>query len=286
MSQLLGLLNRAKYFLLFIVLELISFFLIRKNNVQWDVTLFNSSNAVVSRILKATYGAKEYLYLKKENTSLALENKALRKQLTQAQLLAEERPNGFYLADSIYANRFDFTLAKVANSTTARTKNYITLDKGTADGIKPGMGVIGPKGVVGQVKSCSEHFSVVYSILHSEFRVSSEVVNKELKASGESALGLCVWPGESRSVVDMNTVDKFKPVSVNDSVVTSSQNLIFPSGILVGNVKSVETPTNGAFHTIEVNLATDFGGLTYVYIIDNKLSSEQEELEAEALANE
>ncbi|KPM48511.1 rod shape-determining protein MreC [Jiulongibacter sediminis] len=286
MSQLLGLLNRAKYFLLFLFLELVSFYLIKKNNVQWDVTLFNSSNAVASRTMELSYGAKEYLHLKDENQSLAAENAVLREMMTAYQQSSETRPSYFYEADSLYADRFEFKIAKVVNSTTARTKNYVTIDKGTLDGIEPGMGVIGPKGVIGQVKSCSDHFSVVYSILHSDFRVSSEVVNKKLVENNETALGLCVWPGESRSLVEMNTVDKFKPVAVGDSVVTSSQNLIFPPNILVGNVSEVITPTNGAFHEISVKLATDFGGLTYVYVVQNRLSSEQQSLEEEALENE
>jgi rod shape-determining protein MreC len=286
MSQLLGLLNRAKYFFLFLFLELISFYLIRKNNVQWDVTFFNSSNAIAARTMELSYQAKEYFHLKEENQSLAAENADLRKMITIFQQSSDSRPAHFYEADSLYASRFGFKIGKVVNSTTSRTKNYVTIDKGRLDGIEPGMGVIGPKGVIGQVKSCSDHFSVVYSILHSDFKVSSEVVNQKLIESDETALGLCVWPGESRSLVNMNTVDKFKPVAVGDSVVTSSQNLIFPPNILVGKVAEVKTPSNGAFHEISVKLATDFGGLTYVYIVQNRLSSEQQILEEEALENE
>lgn len=286
MSQLLGLLNRAKYFLLFVFLELVSFYLIKRNNVKWDVTLFNSGNAVAARTMELSYGAKEYLHLKDENYHLAQENAVLREMMTNYQQSSVSRPEYFYEADSVYAARFEFKIAKVVNSTTARSKNYVTIDKGTLDGVEPGMGVIGPKGVVGQVKSCSDHFSVVFSILHSDFRVSSEVVNQALNERNETALGLCIWPGESRSIVAMNTVDKFKPVSVGDSVVTSSQNLIFPPKVLVGNVAEVITPKNGAFHDINVKLATDFGGLTYVYVVKNKLSSEQQSLEEEALENE
>ncbi|MCR9062510.1 MAG: rod shape-determining protein MreC [Cytophagales bacterium] len=286
MSQLFGLLNRAKYFILFVLLELVSFYLIRKNNVHWDVTFFNSSNAITSKMMAWTYDAKEYLKLRDENGALALENTLLREELSKYRQSQDTRPAHFYVADSVFASRFEYTVTKVVNSTTARTKNYITIDKGSLDGIEPGMAVIGPRGVVGQVRSCSDHFSVVFSILHDEFRVSSEVVNEELTKMQETALGLSTWPGTSRSIVALSTVDKFKPVHVGDSVVTSSQNLVFPSGILVGRVSEVNTPSNGAFHDIKLKLSTDFGSLTYVYVVKNKLYKEQNELEEEVLANE
>lgn len=283
MPQLLRLLNRAKYFFLLVFLELICFFLIRRNNLQWDVTLFNSTNAISSRTLAMTAEVKEYFHLKEENEGLANENKKLHEQLSQLLEKEDLRGSSYYSVDSAFASRFEFTLAKVINSSTSRARNYITIDKGLKDGLSPGMGIIGPRGVVGQIRSCSDHFSVVFSILHEEFKVSSEVVNEALRESGQTALGLSVWDNRSHRLVKLNTVDKFKPVSEGDSVVTSSQNIVFPPGILIGKVSKVETPTNGAFHNIDVTLSTDFGGLTYVYVVNNKLREEQLRLEEGAV---
>jgi rod shape-determining protein MreC len=285
MSQLFGLLNRAKNFFLFIFLEIISFTLILKNNLQWDVTFFNSTNAATAKTMAVTSNVKEYLNLKIENESLAKENKALRRQLT-AFSENQGRGDAYYKVDSLFSRRFDFKVAKVINSTTARTKNYITINKGSLDGIEAGMGVIGPKGIVGQVMSCSPHFSRIYSILHEEFRVSSEVKNKILSEQGQTALGLSTWEGKAHNKVKLSTIDKFKVINVGDSVITSSQNVIFPSNILVGKISKVKTPGNGAFHEIEVKLATDFRSLTYVYIVSNKLVAEQKSLELEDSENE
>jgi rod shape-determining protein MreC len=280
MSQLFGLLNRAKYFFLFIFLEFISFALIRKNNLQWDVNFFNTTNAAAAKTLVITSKAKEYINLKEENENLAIENSVLRKELT---IFREKggRQKGYYITDSLFAGRFNFKVAKVINSTTARAKNYITINQGKLDGIVPGMGVIGPKGIVGQVMSCSDHFSRVYSILHEEFKVSSEVKNKKLRKLNQTALGLSTWDGRSHRLVKLNTIDKFKPVTKGDSVFSSAQNLIFPANILIGTIYQVTTPLNGAFHDIDVKLATDFGGLTFVYVIGNKLVGEQIKLETE-----
>lgn len=280
MSQLLGLLNRAKYFFLFLLLEIISFSLIRKNNLQWDVTFFNSTNAIAAKTMAITYRAKEYLNLDEENESLAKENIVLREKLSYYEQ-GRARADYFYAADSIYAERFDFKVAKVINSTTSRANNYVTIDKGTLDGVEPGMGVIGPRGVVGQVMSCSEHFSRVYSILHEDFRISSEVTNESLRNSDQIALGLALWDGISSRTVKLGTIDRFKKVNVGDSVLTSEQNLVFPPNVLIGQIKRVQTPSSGAFHDIDVELASDLGSLSYVYVVNNKLINEQENLEKE-----
>ncbi len=278
MSQLFGLLYKARNFFLFLFLEIISLILVRKNNVHWDVSFFNTTNSFAAKTLEVTHNTKEYLYLKKVNETLSEENTELRKKLTFLQQL-QGRPDSFYTTDSIYSGRFNFWAAKVINSTTGLTDNYLTLNKGKLDGILPGMGVISSKGVIGQVMSCSDHYSRVYSILHSDFTVSSEVLNKDLTKLEQTALGLCNWSGSSHRVIQMNTVDKFKPVHVGDSVVTSEQNLIFPSKIMVGKVKKVVDDNKEAFHKIDVELSTDFTGLTYVYVVENKLITEEENIQ-------
>lgn len=275
MSQLFGLIYKARNLLLFLFLQIICFYLIRKNNIKWDVSIFNSTNSIAASTMAATYNAQEYIYLKKTNEELANENLKLRQALTR---LSELKVDSSQI-DNPYANRFNFISAKVANNTVGLSKNYLTINKGKLDGIKPGMGVIGPAGVVGQVMSCSDHFSRVISILHVDFNVSSEVVNKKLREEDIVALGVSNWNGQSHRYIDLKTIDKFKKIKIGDSVITSSQNLIFPSDILVGKIAKVKDLPQSAFWDIEVELSSDFTGLRYVYVIDNKLTSEQIKLE-------
>lgn len=278
MSQLFGILFKAKNFLLFLFLQMLCFILIRYNNIKWDVTLFNSSNLIAGSTMESTKNAKEYLSLKEVNKDLAEENIILRQRLT---LLEESQSDidATNSVDSLFASRFNYTLAKVANSTIGYTKNYITLNKGKADGIEPGMGVIGPRGIVGQVMNCGEHFSRVYSVLHVDFNVSSEIHSEALSKSDYNALGVSKWDAESHRKIKLTTIDKFKPVSEGDTVFTSTQNLIFPSGIMVGRISQVADDPQKAFWDLTVDLSTDFTGLSYVYVVANKLTSDQETVE-------
>lgn len=284
MSQLLRIIYRVRNFLLFLFLEIISFWLIVKNNNYWDVSFFNTSNYYAAQTLGLSNYVKTYMSLGEVNKQLAYENAELKKFVIANQQL-QTRPKDAYKTDSVFASRFQFKVARVVNTTVNLANNYVTLDKGRLDGIEPGMGVVSPQGVVGLVKSCSDHFSVVYSILHSNFKVSVEVKNKHLRAKSDNALGIAQWGGLNPSVVQLTTIDRSKPIFKNDSVVTSEQNSIFPSGLMFGRIKKIVAQSDQAFYNIDVQLSTEFSNLTYVYVVENKLKKEQEEIEKSAQAD-
>lgn len=284
MSQLIRLIYKSRNLLLFIILEILSFWLLIKNNSYWDVSFFNTSNYYAAKTLESSNYIKTYMNLGDVNQQLALENAELRKRVTAMQQMGA-RPQDAYKVDSAFATRFQFKIAKVVNNTTNLTDNYLTLDKGTLDGIEPGMGVICPQGIVGQVMSCSDHFSRVYSILHSRFEVSSEVRNKTLRDRNEKALGIGKWSGPSPRVINLTTIDRFKPIKQGDSVATSEQNSIFPPNVMLGKVRKLSTKQDQPFYDIEVELSTDFPNLTYVYIVENRLKKEQDKLEASSTQN-
>ncbi len=278
MSQLLGILYKIRNFFLFVFLQIICFYLIKKNSIYWDVTFFNTTNSVVAKSLATSQKVKEFTSLRKINKQLAYENKALREEITKSREFLTVGTLG-YKPDSSQASRFNFMVAKVIASSQNLTDNYITIDKGTKQGLKPGMGVICPQGVVGQIMSCNDLHSRVSIILHSRFSVSSEVKNKKLRASNEIALGISKWNGGNSRTIQLTTIDRFKPIFKKDSVVTSMQNSIFPPNIMIGRISKISSNPSEAFFNIDVRLSTDFSSLVYVYVVNNKLMNQQKELE-------
>jgi rod shape-determining protein MreC len=81
-----------------------------------------------------------YYNLRNVNQDLAMENKQLREMVLKLQAQQLVQPKVNYKADSIVAARFQPIVAKVTELTTNQFNNYITIDKGTADGLAPGMG--------------------------------------------------------------------------------------------------------------------------------------------------
>ena len=271
MGELVDFFVRSRNFILFVLLEVLSFYFIINTSNYWSATYFNTSNRYAAKVLEWSNAANEYARLRQVNADLALENQRLNAQLTQ---LLQSKPLApdEYKADSAFANRFTFRVAKVVNSTTQFANNYITIDKGTDDGIQPGMGVISPTGVVGKVKICNRRFSVITSILHSGFLVSSA-----LRKANE--FGTARWDGVDPHLIKLNDISLTKTVAKGDSVVTSERNSTFPPGILVGHVRTVGVQPNGVFHDITLDLATNFSNLAFVYVVGNRLKEQQEELE-------
>jgi len=271
MRELVDFFVRSRNFILFLLLEVICFYFIINTSNYWSATYFNTANRYTARLLTWSNAVNDFARLRQVNAELAKENQQLHARVTSLQQSHPPAPAA-YRADSVFANRFNYTVAKVIDNTTQLANNYITIDKGTDDGIQPGMAVISPTGVVGKVRTCNQHFSVITSILHPDFFVSSQLV----KAND---IGPARWDGNDPHSIKLTDISRYKPVSVGDSVVTSEHNSTFPPGILIGRVSKVGVQPDQTFHDITINLSTNFTTLAFVYVIQNQLRDEQTQLE-------
>jgi len=69
-------------------------------------------------------------------------------------------------------------------------------------------------------------------------------------------------------------------VQPGDSIVTSGYNAVFPPGIPVGIVETIEIEENETFYNIVIRLTNDFSRISYVYLIKNKLKVEKDSVES------
>ena len=175
-------------------------------------------------------------------------------------------------SDSTVIPQFEYISAKVINNSIRRVNNYLTINKGSADGVEPGMGVIGSWGIVGKVRATSRDFSTVYSILHSDMLVSSEIKRNNV-------LCTTTWTGEDPMYADLLYVPRHIKILKGDTVVTSGYNAIFPENEPIGVIDNFWINENETFFHVKVKLATDFRTLSYVYIIKNKFRAEKDSLE-------
>src|SRR5688572_23072765 len=173
---------QRRAFFTFLVLELFCFWLIVSNNQYQGAKFFNSSNTVVASLNNFSQNIRDYFLLRAVNTTLAEENATLRKQIEHYNQRLQVLDT-LTQSDSALIRRFDFVSAKVVNNQVDRFKNYITINKGEDAGLRPGMAVISPLGVVGKVKIVSSHYAVVTSILNIDVMVSALLKSKIGRAS-------------------------------------------------------------------------------------------------------
>ncbi|BDD03428.1 rod shape-determining protein MreC [Aureibacter tunicatorum] len=290
MHKLFLFLFKRRTFILFVVLELVCFFLIVKHNRFQSASFFNSSNAVIGGMLQQKSSIYDYFSLKRVNNELAFENAKLRARLYSLEgknlvlpdslgdslrlKLFNEKLNVDSLGENHFKGDYEFLPAKVINNSVKFANNYITLDRGRLGGVENGMGVISDQGVVGIVKSVSNNFSTVASLLHTNILISSEI-----KSVG--VIGSVRWDGEEPRVVMLDYIPRHIDVHKGDTVVTSGYNAIFPQGIMVGTIDEVDLPQNQSFYDISVKLSNDFTALKHVYLVENK-----NKLEIDSLQNQ
>ena len=257
------------FFLLIIFLS-ISFGLLVNNNTYQRASAWNSSNQVIGETYERIDAFTNYLNLGRTNDSLAAENAQLRNRLKTS--LFDDSVVQQSVNDTINQQQYTYIVAKVVNNSVHQKNNYITINRGLKHGIQKGMGVIGPRGIVGIVLNVSEHFATIQSVLHSDTRISASVAGN---------IGSLVW-GEGNfdpRLAILKDIPNHVIVKKGNLVVTSGYSL-FPSGIEIGRVTRTGLKGGDSFLNIEVWLTTDFSKLQYVYVINNLLSKEQKELEA------
>ena len=297
MRNLLLFLLRYRSLLLFVALEVLAGYLIVQNSSYHRAAFFNSANVYVGRLLAVQARAVEYLTLREQNDVLRAENARLREQLYARAYVADSarrpatigaradldsvlRPGLAPRRDSThpaFVGPLPYRLrpARVINNSVARPDNYLTLDVGARDGVRVGMGVVGPAGVVGRVKVVSDEYATVVSLLHSKSLIGARIRR-------DGTIGSLRWDGQDARFATLEFVPRHVRVVPGDTIVTSGYNAVFPPGIVIGHVSRVQQEATKGFRTIQVKLATDFPRLLSVYVIESLAKPLRDSLEAKS----
>lgn len=278
MRQLFELIYRFRAFFIFMLMEVVCLWLIIQQSEYHNAAFFNTSNSLVASVFKAKQRVNRYFFLVKVNNDLVKENAYLRELIRSGQnrdivkdtvSTVGDKPL-FYDTDSTM--KYEYIPARVINNSFRLTNNFITINKGRDHGVKPEMGVISSDGIVGQVKAASRNYATIYSVLHSEMYISSMIKRIGVFCTTK-------WQGGSPVEADILYVPRHVSVQPGDSIVTSGYNAIFPPGVPIGKVESVEIAENETFYDINISLFNDFTRLSYVYLIKNNFKTEKDSLE-------
>lgn len=122
----------------------------------------------------------------------------------------------------------------------------ITIDRGSHDGLRPGLAVVDGNAIVGQTTVVTKNSSKV--LLITDSRSAVDVIVQGSRASA-------VAVGSSKGQLALEYLSKESPVNVGDRVVASGLDQIFPKGTIVGVVTSVKNPKTGLFQKATVRPA-------------------------------
>ena len=277
MRNLLNFLVKYNYWFLFILLEVASFVLLFRFNRYQQSVFFTSANAVAGQLYDFTGSIAAYFHLKDTNEDLLDHNIRLEQRVAALEAALQDARSdtaSFRSLDSIPpGTRYSLHKARVIKNSLNRLDNYLTLDRGTADSIRPEMGVVDANGVVGIVYKVTPHYALVLSLLNSKSSLSCKI-------QGSGYFGYLKWEGGDSRHAWLRDLPRHAEFSVGDTVVTSGYSAVFPPGLLVGYVEEMSVSHDGLSYLLKIRLATDFGRISDVRVIANHGRPELRRLES------
>lgn len=277
MRKLLEFIRSTYVAVLFILIELLALNGYARSTAYTEARLLARSNRVLGGVQGLCTGVGRFFRLGRENRILTARVAALEEQLAGYLEAGEEQQLRQIVAE-LGPSKFRMGVATVVGNTSNRLRNYITINRGRADGILSGMALTTPEGaIVGYVVDCSERYAVAASILNTAFRASG------MLTAGDY-YGSLHWDGRSPRYVTLDELPKYAAPQVGDEVLTTGFEPYFPKGMLIGTVESFTLNEALMTYTVRVKLAADLTALGHLVLIDNLDRSEIEQLqESEAI---
>lgn len=275
MQQIINFIFKNSIRLLFLLLLITSLTLTIQSHSYHRSQFVSSANDVTGGVYQRINNVKEYFHLRTQNNNLAKENAYLKQ-------LLYNKPDTVIASTELIPRGYEdikVIQSKVINNSFNVPENYITINSGSADGIKPDMGVVNSLGIVGIIEKTSKNYATVQSILN----VKSQI-NAKIKKSNH--FGSLIWNAKNVGYAQLIDVPRLATVRKGDTIVTGGRSVIFPENIPIGKIDRIFIDKATNYYTINIRLFNDMTNLGHVYVIENVKRKEIIKLEEETKPDE
>ncbi|AEU09074.1 rod shape-determining protein MreC [Blattabacterium sp. (Cryptocercus punctulatus) str. Cpu] len=254
-----------RFFILFILLESTALFLsFSKNNFHQNIDT-GSSNFIIGNIYKSIYRLRRYFFLDIENEKLINENAKLRHFIISSKI--KKITKDFKKKNIDYLQQYIYTPVKIINNSIYEQENYITINKGSLDGIKTDMGIILSYGIAGIIIKTSPHFSIAISLLNPKIKVNARLKKNKY-------FGTVSWDGLDHEYIVLYDIPRHSIFYKGEIVETDGKSSTFPEGIPIGRVTCYKFDEKYANYVIKVKLFENFSTLENAYVVKNLFKKE------------
>jgi rod shape-determining protein MreC len=269
MQQIFSFILKNSNRILFLLLLGISLSLTIQSHSFHRSKIISSANFLSGGVYEKINSVEEYLHLREQNDELARENANLKSLLFKTQDSAKI-PNLDSLKGVLPK---DIIVSKVIRNSYNVHENFLTINSGSKQGVKPDMGVINSLGIVGIIDDVSANYATVISILNTQSQINAKIKNSD-------HFGTLNWDGKNTGFVQLIDVPRLASIRKGDTIVTGGQSVIFPENIGIGIIDKIYIPSDkNHYYRINVKLFNDMTNLGHVYIIKTENSEEIKKLE-------
>lgn len=272
MHRLIEFIKRIYIILLFLLIEGVAIWCYATATPYTESKILARTTAVGGAISGAINDIRNFVSLPEQNRVLTkrvaqLEEDVERRDIALAELMGEGEVAP--ILDTV-DTKFQYHPARVVSMTTNRRRNYIIVDRGSEDGIRENMGVVTPnKELVGTVVSCTENYSVVMSVLNTDFKIGGILIDNDYVCS-------IYWEGESRYEVQAVELSKYAEPQKGMVVEVKSERM--PSGVKIGEIESFKINAPKTAYSVVITIAANMQRLSDLLIVENR-----DEVELDAL---
>ena len=259
-------LSKHTHWLVLLLLEGISLALLLSYNGYQGSVWFTSANRVVGQVQEWRQDVVSYISLTERNEELMQRNIELQNELDLLRdELSELKHDSSYTERAMAARLLEYPIlpAKVVNNNITLHDNFLTINKGRADGVALKMGVVSGTGIVGIVSQVGEHYSLVMSVLNTKSSISCRI-------RGSNYFGYLRWQGGNILTATLDDVPRHANFKLGDAVETSGFSNIFPSGVFVGRIVHIADSKDGLSYQLTIQLSSDIAKLRDVAVILRK----------------
>lgn len=269
MKNLIRFIGKYYLFILFIFLEITSFTLLINHN-KFHYSVFSSvSVKLTGKLFSFVQHVKDYMYLVEVNAQLIEENNRIKNTLISAYKDNKVAYKDIY--DSVFEKQWSYIQTKIVFNSTNKQNNILIIDKGSKHGIKPEMGLVTGKGVIGIIRDVSENYSSALSLLNTNVKISA-------KHKKTDYFGILQWDGIDNQICRFTDVPNHITLNNGDTVVTSGYSSIFPEGIPMGVISDFNKSEDVNSYDISVKLFQDFKSISYTEAVESVFKSEIDSL--------
>mgnify|MGYP001471061778 FL=1 len=260
MQSIINSIVKNRNLIIYLILSFISFTFLYNNSSLHFNEFGKISTYLSATSSKFSSSINSYFNLKSENEKLINENLQLKKMESKYRFtqINEDTLNSIISA-TVIVNSIN------------KSKNIIIIDKGKLDNINLEMGVMSSEGVVGIVKSVTNNYASIISLLNTDLKLNAILKNS-------STIGSVTWDGLNARILKLNDIPLSSSLKVGDTVVTGGMSFYFPKGVPIGRIINYDNNSLEGYYEIDIEAFNDFSSLSNLYILNRTDNNEIQSL--------
>lgn len=230
--------------------------------------LFKPLDGMKNVVTNLTADQQTLADLKAENDELKNENAKLKEYEQSA-----ARLQGLLELQNTYS--LQSTGASIISGSVDSWSSTVTINKGSSSGLAVGMPVCDASGVIGQISECGVMSATVRLISDENSSVSAMV--QQSRAQG-------MLRGSADGTLHLDLIRTDQNIKVGDIIVTSGLGGVYPKGLPLGTVSSVERSDGSLYYEVQVKPYSS-GSYEEVIVITSLTEGQQANKEEAAAAD-